>query len=1092
MKRRLLLTLLLTLFAAVSSNAQTGLNVSVHCDEPGTLFVKIMEQIEELGELTDITSLTVSGTLNRDDYNVIRNQMTNLASLDLAGTDNEAMKAMSLSGKKRLKTIVFSSVATDIASQALNGCDSLQNFSLPPTVTTIGSNAFQNCKSLTSITLPSGMTAIGNSIFADCTNLSQVQLPPAITTIGSWAFSGTALTAVTIPATVTKIEDSAYRNCQSLTTVTFQGTGVTLSGNVFRNTGLTSYTLPPGVVIDGDGTFCDCANLKSFTFPDGLTDEKMVGTSTFWHCYALEQVRLPADLTVIPNYFFSGTAITSLDLPAAVTTIRREAYANTKALREAVLPETLRDIEEYAFWGSGIEKMVWPRSMTTMKREIFRDCQQLTDVTIPETVDSIANAPFGFCSALRSVRLPEGIRTLDGTFNQCTSLTEVNIPRSVTCLSGSTFAKCTSLTRIDIPDGVTYIGPFCFEKVPLTEVRLPSRLHQIGRYAFNGGFYGRMVVPEGVISIGERAFYSDSLRVLDLPSTLLSVGGCMLGDNSQHHPDSVILRAMVPPYSYSEFLISRDRPTTLYVPRASIDLYQANADYNQIESIKPLDDAGQSHLNIIGKVVVSPSSGLQQAKYDVDMITLHDIAGIEQSSNHHPSLTVSEGATMRIGHLGMTFDAHTDWSYRQSKYDCFINRGTTTIDDIDLRCIFTGKYFFTPPFDVRVSDIIGDNPNTPVTFYRYDGAARAATDFDRTWVRLQPGETLHPGTAYAVLPEQQLYQDYTSKWGYHWGYYHLKPAAGGVNYFTTSDDISVPLQHHASEFPHNRNWNLVGMPFPSFLDIRGLDYDGPFFIQGNLWKAVSALDDEIVLYPHEAIFVQCPDDVAEITFSADRRQVDDTFVKGASVNSARALRRADQNRHRTVYNLTVEPTPDPSPREGGSTRFVINPATTTGYDLGHDAPLLSDDDDNPATLLYTTDASGLAYAINERPLADGIIPLGMRLAEGGTYTLTLRIKPSPAVGGFPADTPVWLIDNETGARTNLLGEESGVGLYTFTASAGSHPQRFVIALGDAEPTGVSLTQNSELRTQNCFNLLGQPVTTPAKGVYIRGGKKIIK
>ena len=895
--------------------------------------------------------------------------------------------------------------------------------------------------------VPEGTRRVKPYAYTDRTDIEELVFPESVHNIGDWAFKG----------------------CTNLKKITFTNT-LTAIGSV---------------------AFAECTSLETIEFPPNL---KTIGALAFKGCTKLDHVVIPESVTDLKGWAFEGcTSLSEIRFPKDLPSLEYGVLKDCTALKHVELPEHLQTIKERAFDGcTGLTTLVIPESVDGIRRGAFYGCINLTDVTIPETVDSIANAPFGYCSALRSVRLPEGIRTLDGTFNQCTSLTEVNIPRSVTCLSGSTFAKCTSLTRIDIPDGVTYIGPFCFEKVPLTEVRLPSRLHQIGRYAFNGGFYGRMVVPEGVISIGERAFYSDSLRVLDLPSTLLSVGGCMLGDNSQHHPDSVILRAMVPPYSYNEFLISRDRPTTLYVPQASVSLYQANADYNQIESIKPLD-IGQSHLNIIGKVVVSPSSGLQQAKYDVDMITLHDIAGIEQSSNHHPSLTVSEGATMRIGHLGMTFDAHTDWSYRQSKYDCFINRGTTTIDDIDLRCIFTGKYFFTPPFDVRVSDIIGDNPNTPVTFYRYDGAARAATDFDRTWVRLQPGETLHPGTAYAVLPEQQLYQDYTGKWGYHWGYYHLKPAAGGVNHFTTSDDISVPLQHHASEFPHNRNWNLVGMPFPSFLDIRGLDYDGPFFIQGNLWKAVSALDDEIVLYPHEAIFVQCPDAVSALTFSADRRQVDDTFVKGdAPANSARALRRTDQNRHRTVYNLTVEPTPDPSPREGGSTRFVINPATTTGYDLGHDAPLLSDDDDNPATLLYTTDASGLAYAINERPLADGIIPLGMRLAEGGTYTLTLRIKASPAVGGFPADTPVWLIDNETGARTNLLGEESGVGLYTFTASAGSHPQRFVIALGDAEPTGVSLTQNSELRTQNCFNLLGQPVTTPARGVYIKDGRKIIK
>ncbi len=1095
--RQLLCALLLTV-AGGTAQAQAGLSVTVHCDQGGTLFVKIQEKIEEIGELADITSLTVSGTLNRDDYNVIRNQMTNLASLNLAGTDNEAMKTMYLAGKKRLKTIVFSSVATDIASQALNGCDSLQNFTLPPTVTTIGSNAFQNCKSLTSITLPSGMTAIGNAVFADCTNLSQVQLPPAITTIGSWAFSGTALTAVTIPATVTKIEDSAYRSCQRLTSITFQGTGVTLRGNVFRNTGLTSYTLPPGVVIDGDATFGDCPNLKSFTFADGLTDEKMVGTSTFWHCYALEQVRLPADLTVIPKYFFSGTPLTTVNFPSTVTRIDDEAFAGMTAWRHPVIPGSVQTIGNHLFWSAKIEEIDWPAQLHIIPYETFRDCQQLVRVGIPSTVDSIGNGAFSYCSALPSIHLPEGIRTLNATFYQCTSLAEANIPSTVTYLASGSFSNCKALSHIDIPDGVTYIGPGCFENCPLTEVRLPSALRQMGGYAFNGGQYERMVVPEGVISIGTRAFRSDNLRVLDLPSTLLSVGGCMLGDNSQHHPDSVILRAMVPPYSYNEFLISRDRPTTLYVPQASIELYLANADYNQIENIKPLD-IGQSHLNIIGKVAITPTSGLQQGKYDVDMITLHDIAGIEQSSDHHPSLTVSPGATMRIGRLNMTFDANTAWSYRQTRYDCFVNHGTTTIDDIDLRCLFTAKYFFTPPFDVRVSDIIGDNPNTPITFYRYNGAARASTDFEHTWVRILPGETLHPGTAYAVLPEPQLYQDNTGRWSYHTGYYHLKPLAGGTNHFTTSSDVSVPLQHHASEFPHNRNWNLVGMPFPAFLDIRGMDYDGPVFIlntsSAHLWKAVSALDDEIVLYPHEAMFIQCPDGVSAVTFSADRRQVDGTFVKGSTQNSRLALRRADQNRQRVRYDATLLRHREQGDSLSAHTRFVINPAATTGYDIGRDAPLMAIDGDNePAMQLYTH-SQGLAYAINERPLSDGIVHLGMQLAEEGTYTLRLSVKGSTAAGGFPADTPVWLIDNEEHTRTLLTpasGETEGA-TYTFTATAGSHPQRFTIALGDAEPTAIeSVEAPSPQPSPLFFNLLGQPVSPSAKGVYIKDGKKIVR
>ena len=1076
MKKRPLTTILLTALAAASIHAQSGLTVSVHCDEPGTLFVKIMEQIEEVGELKDVTSLTVSGTLGNDDVYVQRDQLPNLLSADFSSIDADGAKYVYMNGHRRLKRCVLPTAATELRSNVLSGCDSLTTVVMPPGLLTIPYSFASGCKQLATIDIPQSVTKIENGAFSDCTSF----------------------TSVTIPAGVTELYQTFY-GCTSLSSVTFLSSNVTLGNNTFRGTAFETFTLPQGFVINGSGAFSNCTSLKSFTFPDGLTDEKQVGSGTFDGCSQLQQVRLPADLTVIPEGFFRGTAITSLNLPASVTTINREAYRNTKALKQAVLPTTLRNIAVYAFWGSGLETVVWPESVTTMNSEVFRDCQQLTSVIIPSTVDSIGSGVFLYCSALTSIHLPEGIRTLNNTFSGCTSLSEVNIPSTVTYLASSVFAKCKALSHIDIPDGVTYIGTACFEDAPLTEVRLPSKLRQMDGTAFNGCQYKRMVVPEGVISIGERAFRSDSLRVLDLPSTLLSVGGCMLGDNGQHHPDSVILRAMVPPYSNRNFLISRDCPTTLYVPQASLELYQANAAYNTVESIKPLN-IGQSHLNIIGKVAITPMSSLQQAKYDVDMVTLHDIAGIVQSSDSHPSLTIDEGATFRIGQLNMTFDANTNWSYRQTRYDCFINHGTTTIDDIDLRCLFTSKYFFTPPFDVKVDNIIGENPNTPITFYRYDGAARASTDFQHTWVRIMPGETLHPGTGYAVLPEQQLYQDYTGKWGLHWGYYHMKPLAGGINHFSTSDDISVPLQHHASEFPHNRNWNLVGMPFPAFLDIRGMDYDGPVFIlsqkrsESSQWKAFSALDDEIVLYPHEALFIQCPDDVSAVTFSADRRQVDGTFVKGTTQNSRQALRRADLLSRRVVYNAMLSRFSGESDTLQTSTRFVINPAATTGYDIGRDAPLMANDDtDVPATLLYTH-SQGLAYAINERPLADGIVHLGMQLAEEGTYTLSLSMKGSRMAGEFSADTPVWLIDNEEHTRTLLTPsseEKEGVS-YTFTATAGSHPQRFTIALGDAEPTEIDTIEAPSGAVAGAFNLLGQPVSPSAKGVYIKDGKIIVR
>ena len=99
MKKRLnrLLTLLVIMMmttgvAMAQSEEQPAplnLKVTVNVEEAGTLFVKIMEQIEEIGELSDVGELTVTGPLNVDDYNVLRNQMTNMTLLDLSATTVE-------------------------------------------------------------------------------------------------------------------------------------------------------------------------------------------------------------------------------------------------------------------------------------------------------------------------------------------------------------------------------------------------------------------------------------------------------------------------------------------------------------------------------------------------------------------------------------------------------------------------------------------------------------------------------------------------------------------------------------------------------------------------------------------------------------------------------------------------------------------------------------------------------------------------------------------------------------------------------------------------------------------------------------------
>ena len=1048
MKKRLLTTLLLTAAAAVGTHAQLGLTVSVHLDEAGTLYQKIQAEIEEIGELDDITSLTVSGRLNRDDQIVLRDQMKNLLAIDFSGIEADCAQFMQVQNRKRLKSIVLPTAATELTTSTLYGCDSLVTIVMPP-----------------------GLLAVPNS-FADGCRRLPIDIPQSVTEIGSRAFYNCdSLTAVTIPAGVTEIKNAAFCHCKALSSITFMSPSVVLRTDAFYNTGFETFTLPAGVVIDGDEVFGGCQRLTSFTFPDGLVDETQVGTSTFQDSKVLTQVRLPADLTVIPDNFFRGTGMARISLPPNIQRIGSKAFQNSQ-----------------------LEEFNWPATVTTIPGEAFRSCEKLTRIGIPATVDSIASWAFVYCYSLNHVRLPEGIRTIPSScFSECTSLDDINIPSTVTYIGSSAFSRC-NFAHVDIPDNVTFIGGAAFERVPLEgELKLPSKLRRLERGAFSGGKYTRVVVPEGCLSIGERPFLSDSLKVVDVPASVLSMGGVLLGDNSRFHPDSVIIRAMVPPYTKSILFFERENDFTLYVPRASVSLYQANSYINVGQKIEGID-VSSPVLTVTEETVIDTSSGLQQGKYDVNLFTTWGNSQIlENYSDHHPRLRIAEGASLHAGTLSMGHVVADQWWFTQYKFDTFINQGTATADRIDIRSLMRNTHYFTPPYDVRMTDIMPEWPNTPFAFYRYDGAARAAGNFDKTWVRIGSDETLHAGQGYAFRGAQTPMPGADGKWTRDWTALHLTSHDGGTNYFLTADDVTLPLQHYAGEFAHNRNWNFVGQPYPAYLDIRGLDYDGPVLVNstssgsGATWQAYSALDDEFVLDPMVGIFIQAPDGLNSITFDAARRQHGKTFVKGADSNNARALRRADQRRQRVRYDATLLRQTGQGDTVLARTRFVINPAATTGYDIGRDAPLMSDAAaDEPATLLYTQ-AGGVAYAINERPLADGIIRLGLQLAEPGPHTIALTTVVGDSVADTP-NTPVWLIDNETGTRTLLTD-----GPYTFTAPAGSHPQRFTIALGDAEPTAISPADIAQpMSSAAFFDLQGRRVSQPQRGVYIHDGKIIVK
>lgn len=169
-----------------------------------------------------------------------------------------------------------------------------------------------------------------------------------------------------------------------------------------------------------------------FTVPQGV---RVIGSSAFFECAALE----------------------SVELPAGVTTIEGAAFSGCLGLSYIALPETLETLSSQAF--------AWCRSLAT--------------VSIPAGVSRVADNAFLGCEGLHSIDVADGnpfYADVDGV------LLDGSRSRLVACPPGRQGA-------VTVPAGVSVLGENSFTLCPqLTEVTLPASVTRIERGAFSASY----------------------------------------------------------------------------------------------------------------------------------------------------------------------------------------------------------------------------------------------------------------------------------------------------------------------------------------------------------------------------------------------------------------------------------------------------------------------------------------------------------------------------------------------------------------------------------------------------------------------------
>ncbi|MBR6339238.1 MAG: leucine-rich repeat domain-containing protein [Alloprevotella sp.] len=704
-------------------------------------------------------------------------------------------------------------------------------------------------------------------------------------------------------------------------------------------------------------------------------------------------------------------------------------------------------------WGI-LEKLALPE-INKIGKYAFAQCPRLKTITIPK-VNTIHYGAFAQCGA-KQITLPESITSIDKYAFYCSHLNSITIPSSISEISDYCFYGCNIMRSVDIPTSVTKIGNYSFAGCALSSVNLPS-IKQIDSHAFyNCTLLKKVILGDELTSLGESVFYNDTtLTSIDLPSSLCTVGGSSFGYCK--NIKKVICRAVIPPTCSNNIFPGCDMTDVkMYVPAMSIDKYRAKTGWGSFYTILPLGDK-VSYACIYDDATINDA---EQFSSDCTVeITLGD-----RSDNYYSGTSYSSCGTLE-------YDDNTTFSLQNYKqlhalgnsssgnpysyngyFTSLIANGPIRSDNVQTTLRTSSSsiwYFISFPFDIKVSDITYPD-DTQFVIRKYSGKNRAE-QYGSTWLNLTTDSVMHAYEGY-ILKCNKEDAEFT--------FYALNNT--NKNKVFESEEAVIPLGEYISEFEHNRSWNLIGNPYPSYYDIRYMDFSAPITVWNRYnyrYDAYSPVDDNYILHPSQAFFVQRPVEQASITFNKDGRQI----TADASSLQTRAKSHANLSEaNRTIYNIILS-----DGRDEDRTRFVINEDAFLAYELDKDASKFIDDN-NTAMLVYTVE-NGVKYAINERPLADGEITLGFYAPNSGTYTLRQNTQ---------QQEDIILIDTEDNIETSLIG------VYSFSTDAGFHDARFKLKLG--QTTGISTPANvyTAFRIEN-----GRVSATAPFTIYSTDGRLI--
>ena len=757
----------------------------------------------------------------------------------------------------------------------------------------------------------------------------------------------------------------------------------------------------------------------------------------------LNSVIMPEGINRIGEYAFRGTHIRKVNIPSTVTFIGRNAFYETPVQFVTFTEGSqLKTIDRYAFQRcASLQEIILPEGLETIQYAAFDLCTGMKRVVMPNTVTYLGAYGFSSEYALESIKFSDGLTELyEWVCTEGRSLTEVILPANLVRIDHSAFYNTYSLHNIDFPSSLIEIDYEAFRYSALDSVKLPINLQWLGTDAFSNNSSLKYIEFPSYIERGSytyrTSYYSDGTGWY----TYNSNSGYRSNFRSCPNIETIVMRSATPPANDADaFESSRSKSLiTLVVPSFAVVNYKLDTYWKQFGSIVEGDDV--DYWKITSPLMLTNNRRMQ-GKPDIDLY----FGG---------QLTVGGSAPMPTGQF--------NYYVNESNPGRLLNTcDALTADNAATKFAVEANrwYFFTPLYDVNIADIEVSNGASYVFRY-YDAQNRAANGASGSWKNVDTDKLLG-GQGYIFHCNTACEITFPAD------------ATGRAKLFATGD-VTRTLTVNEAESTANRSWNYVGNPYPAYYDIYYMDFTAPITVwNGSTYKAYSIADDEYVLRPMQSFFVQKPDAVDNIIFHKEGRQL---ITDINHINAAKPNAPARNGRH--LFNFQIQN----DEQHADETRVVINSQASMGYEVECDAAkFMSFEPQVPQ--LYTFDAEGNTYAINERPMDNGQVRLAYYAGQAGNFT----IKALRADGG------VSLYDSETDTTIDLTTED-----YTFESDAtgGVNTSRFTLTftVGDTTPTDINAAavECDEIPSHQIYDLQGRRVNKAQKGIYIEEGKKVVR